>query len=236
MNKLSSHRSHSRLLENASPSSSSDSSSCSAPLSEGACDGCGRSSGGGGGVPPFGNTSSSPPSSPAMPSPDAGAIPSVDEAKLPVSSAFGGSGGGDESALRSPVSLSSPPASSPSSGDEPLAGFFFCIRYSSSITKTADRLLRSSSHPICATSRVKSAYAFANVPLSEGAGRRRSAKSASLSLADSSSRMLDSTMNGLIGRCVLAGVGIRWRSRSLYVNIGHELSVSRAFSYSPSSI
>ena len=33
----------------------------------------------------------------------------------------------------------------------------FCILYSSSITKTALRVLRSSSHPICDTSRVSSA-------------------------------------------------------------------------------
>lgn len=51
----------------------------------------------------------------------------------------------------------------------------------------------------------------------------------SLSSALSSSRMLDSAMNDRTGVCVRAGVGIRCRSRSLYVNIGHELSVSRAW-------
>lgn len=50
----------------------------------------------------------------------------------------------------------------------------------------------------------------------------------SLSRVDSSSRMLDSAINFLTGKCVLAGVGIRCRSRSLNVNIGHELSVNKA--------
>lgn len=66
----------------------------------------------------------------------------------------------------------------------------------------------------------------------------------SLSLAESSSRMLDAAITGLIGRCVLAGVGIRCRSladistalnvyrytyRSLNVNIGQEFKVNNAY-------
>lgn len=54
----------------------------------------------------------------------------------------------------------------------------FCWRYSSSITKTALRVFRSSSQPIFDTSRVRSAYALAQVPRRPGAGSRSKAGSA----------------------------------------------------------
>jgi hypothetical protein len=54
----------------------------------------------------------------------------------------------------------------------------FCIRYSSSITKTRLLVFRSSSHPIWETSRVSRVYARAQVPRRPGAGRRRRAGSA----------------------------------------------------------
>ena len=54
----------------------------------------------------------------------------------------------------------------------------FCMRYSSSMTKTELRVFSSSSHPICETRRVRSAYARAQVPRRPGAGRRRRAGSA----------------------------------------------------------
>lgn len=69
-------------------------------------------------------------------------------------------------------------APSPASPFMSTETFVLCRRYSSSMTKTEDLILRSSSQPILETRRVRREYALANVPRRLGAGRRRRAISA----------------------------------------------------------
>ena len=58
-----------------------------------------------------------------------------------------------------------------------MSPWVFCMRYSSSMTKTWLRVFKSSSQPICETSRVSKAYALAQVPRRPGAGKRSNAGS-----------------------------------------------------------